>query len=116
MKKLIFILVLSIFSACGKKVNSVIDNGSALPTNEYVRPFAMSTNEKLLEENHIVHVVDLREVIANFDTLPLTQESYQQIYDLLKVDQNLYSKYTILKKTADCQALVGYCKAYYIKR
>jgi len=76
----------------------------------------MSIDESLLEQNPIIHEVDLREKITGFDTLPITQESFQQIYDFLKVDQNLYSKYTVLKKTADCQALVGYCKAYYIKR
>lgn len=116
MKNFISVLFLCLISACGKNSSPVFTNETATPPYEYVRPFAMSTNEKLLDQNSIIHFVDLREVIPNFDMLPITQESYQQIYNLLKVDQNLYSKYTVLKKTADCQALVGYCHAYYIRR
>lgn len=116
MKK-IFVLTLILFtSSCGKNSSGVFSEGSIIPSYEYVRPFAMSTNEKLLEQYEIIHEVDLRNEIPGFENLPIEQESFQQIYDLLKVDQNLYSKFTVLKKTADCQALVGYCKAYYIKR
>lgn len=115
MKNLLYTLMFCALASCGKNgdSNSIVGTN---PNYEYVRPFAMSTNEILLQQNPIIHEVDLREKITGFDTLPITHESFQQIYDLLKVDQNIYSKYTVLKKTPDCQALVGYCKAYYIDR
>ena len=112
---ILLLAVSSTFVSCGNKLKVSLPS-SQDPHYEYIRPFAMSTNEKLLESHPVIKEIDLHDSIAELDTLPIERESFQRIYDLLKVDQSVYSKYVVLKKTPECQALIGYCKAYYIQK
>jgi hypothetical protein len=115
MINLILLFAITLTTSCGKE-SFVSFKKESLPETEYSRTFQMTTNKNLLLRYKAVHVIDLREVIADFDNLPIEQESFQEIYDLLKMDQDRYSRTTVLIKSPDCEALVGYCKAVYIKR
>ena len=116
MKKLLMMLSLISLVSCGKGNLHYEEPKTEVVQKEYVRPFMMSTNTKHIGKYKVIAVVDLRDVISDFDNLPVTQESYTQIYDLLKVDHQRYSGFTVLIKTDDCQALLGVCKALYIDR
>lgn len=103
--------------SCGNKSSlNFSQSGFDPSTYHYERPFAMSTNEKLLDDHQIIKKVDLYELIPDLDSLPLEQESFFEVYDNLKLGAEEFSKYVVLKKTADCQSQIGYCEAYYIKK
>jgi hypothetical protein len=105
------------FVSCGKKSALAFSHNESDPTTyHYERPFAMSTNEKLLDDHVIIKKVDLYELIPDLDTLPLEKESFFEVYDNLKLNAEDYSKYVVLKKTAGCMSQIGYCEAYYIKK
>lgn len=116
MKKILMMLTLVSLASCGKGNLHYEDPETKEVPYDYIRPFMMSTNSNHIGKNKIIHVVDLRDVISDFDNLPVSEESYTKIYDLLKVDHQRYSGFTVLINTDDCQALVGYCKAFYIER
>lgn len=77
----------------------------------------MSTSEELIEKYGYYKKVDLREVIPDLDSLPITYDSFHEVYEALAIEAtDIPSNFSVLKKDATCTAQIGYCEAYIIKR
>lgn len=118
MKKLfLFSFLITSLSSCGPGVVKVewLKNPNVFKTAQ--SQFRMSTQEELLNKYPNVEEVNLYEYLPHLDSLPIEYDSFMEVYHVLEtLGSKFETRYAVLKKSQNCQALIGYCEAVLIKR
>lgn len=113
----LFSFLITTLSSCGPgKINVDLLKKPTVFETTHSR-FRMTTQEELLNKYPIVEEVNLYEYLPHLDSLPIEYDSFMEVYHVLEtLGAKNDTRYAVLKKSQNCQALIGYCEAVLIKR